>query len=86
MSLSANKENDVSIDLSTSTQEGIGKIGGIFHEYQPLFDRLIQLMNEVEEFDDDLFSFFNKPEKALSDLRHKLGPYIWSQAFRGNFP
>jgi hypothetical protein len=85
MSLSANKDNCVAIDLSANIRDEIAKLGGIFHDYQALFDRLKKLMDEIDEFDDDLFTFFNRPEKALRDLRHELGPYIWSQALRGNF-
>ncbi len=84
VTLITDKANGVDIDLSVNTRDEIAKIGGVFNDYQTLFDRLKQLMNEVDEFDDGLFTFFNRPEKALRDLRHELGSYIWSQALRGN--
>ncbi len=79
------KGNGAGIDFSNHTQDEIKKSGGLFHDYESLFDRLQELLNEANEIDDDFFSFFNRPEKALRDLRFELGPYIWSQSLRGEF-
>ncbi|UJR11584.1 hypothetical protein I4U23_015764 [Adineta vaga] len=54
----------------------------IFYDYNMLFSRLEQIINEFDNPDDDLFTIFNSHEKALRDLRNELGPYIWSQTLK----
>ncbi len=85
VSLTCAKDKDVDRILSSNTQDEIGKINEVFHDYQSLLDRLQQLVNEVDETDDDFFTFFNRSEKAFRHICDELGSYIWSQSLRGTF-
>ncbi|CAF1373548.1 unnamed protein product [Adineta ricciae] len=69
-------------DLSVYTRDEVNIIAGVFRDCESLGARLQQLISEVNESDDDLFTFVNQSEKALRNLRDELGPYIWSQTYR----
>jgi methyl-accepting chemotaxis protein len=81
----ADRDKDINRDLSGNIRDEIGKISEVFHDYQSLFDRLQQLVNEIDEFDDNFFTFFYRSEKTFRHLSTELGSYIWSQSLRGKF-
>jgi ABC-type transporter Mla subunit MlaD len=85
VSLTSAKAKDVDRILSSNTRDEIGKINEVFHDSQSLLDRLQQLVNEVDENDDDFFTFFKQSEKAFRHISNELGSYIWSQSLRGTF-
>lgn len=85
VSLIVDNNKRIGEDLSDNNRDEIDKISEVFHDYQSLFDRLQQLVDEVDEFDDNSFTFFHQPEKAFRHLSNELGSYIWSQSLRGKF-
>jgi hypothetical protein len=72
-------------DLSDNTRDEIDKITEVFHDYQSLLDRLQRLVNEVDEFDDNSFTFFHRSEKAFRHLSNEIDSYIWSESLRRKF-
>ncbi|UJR16869.1 hypothetical protein I4U23_003767 [Adineta vaga] len=82
VSLTNEQHESIDTDLSVYTRNEINKIGGVFYDYKSLEIRLQQQINELNDSDDDLFTFVNQSEKALRNLREELGPYIWSQTYR----
>ena len=60
-----NKDTDVDIDLSANTREEMDKVHQIFHDYQLLVDRLLEIIRDVNTTDDGFFTFSNRSEKAL---------------------
>ena len=55
----------------------------IFYDYQSLFEKLDHLMSDTQESDDSLFAIFNERERALRNVRQELGPFVWSQSYKG---
>ena len=76
-------DSDTENDLLTVVRKDTDKVIGIFRDHQSAYVRLQQLISETEEFDDGLFSTFNRREKALRDVRHELGAFVWSHSYRG---
>jgi len=83
VSLIVDNNKRIGGDLSDNTRDEIDKIAEVFHDYQSLLDRLQRLVNEVDKFDDNSFTFFYRSEKAFRHLSKELGSYIWSQSLRG---
>jgi hypothetical protein len=77
--IDSNTEND----SLRKIQKDTNKLIGIFHDHQSIFCQMEHLISETEESDDGLFSAFNRREKALRDVRHELGAFVWSHSYRG---
>ncbi len=48
----------------------------VFHNYQSMFIKLQELIHEIQENNDTLFTLFNIREKAMRDVRRDLGPFF----------
>lgn len=70
-------------DFSSNIGDNTKKTVEIFVNYQSMLIRLQQLMKEVEESDDDLFTIFRQRDKSLRDVRQELGPFVWSHSYKG---
>jgi hypothetical protein len=70
-------------DFSSNIGDNTKKTVEIFVNYQSMFIRFQQLMEEVEESDDDLFTIFRQRDKSLRDVRQELGPFVWSHSYKG---
>lgn len=62
-----------------------GKDGRVqrFLTCEMMFMKLETLLNEPQPYDDGLFIAVNQKEKSLRNVHQALGPFIWSQAFKG---
>ena len=71
-------------DGKASFESG-AKIIKSFYESELLFTSLQELITETEKSlkDVGLFTTCESPEKALRDLKHELGSFVWTHTFRG---
>jgi len=77
--LVVSSNTDFSLNIGDNTKKTVE----IFVNYKSMFIRLQQLMKEVEESDDDLFTIFRQRDKSLRDVRQELGPFVWSHSYKG---
>jgi hypothetical protein len=78
--------DDTMINFSKNVRgSDITKVVGVYRDYQSMFAQFQQLLSETEGCDDDLFIAFNQREKALRDVDHELGRFVWSHSYRGQF-
>lgn len=77
--------SDTENNSATNVRKDMEKVIGIFRNHRSMFIQLQNLISETEECDDGLFSAFNLREKALRDVRHELGAFVWSHSYRGEY-
>src|SRR5262249_35677947 len=86
--VSPNNENNDDTMINIFKNAGgndLTKVVGVYRDHQSMFVQLQQLLSETDESDDNLFRTFNQREKALRDVDHELGQFIWSHSYRGQF-
>ena len=71
--------------LSKHTKYDGASIVKIFRDHTALLTRLQFLLNSTENCGSTLFTAFNSQERALHDVRQKLGTYVWSNMYIGKF-
>jgi len=81
-SVDKNDDNHAT-NFSRNVRDNTMKIMEIFSSCETMFIRLQELIKEISESDDDLFSTFHQREKSLRDVRQELGPFVWSHSYKG---
>ena len=65
-------------------EEARNKTIDIFHDYPSMSSYVEKLLDQIEKesSDQDAFIIYNRPQKALKDLREHLGSFIWTNTVR----
>ena len=65
------------------------KVVGIFENTSSMLVQLEQVIADVEHHAaqniEEVFSTFNRQERALRDVRHEMAVFMWRQVFKGKY-
>jgi hypothetical protein len=68
--------------ILTDDEKDLSQILEVFSGYQSMLIRLQQLIDNIQELDNELFTPFNQRIHALRDVRQQLGGFVWSCSFK----